>query len=363
VIRKRTLASASILAAVGLATFTADGWTADPAPQAPTHTTKPSGQKTPWGEPDLQGIWTSGYIGTPFERPDSYNGREFLTDEEVKAEQKRMDDAQDHSTGGQAKIQDRPGDTGAYNTVFSGRGREVIRTRRTSFVIDPPDGKIPWKPELRAKMLEDLKKSRSGAGSIVLEDNELGGDGPEDRPNDRCRGYALPAQFSNAESGGAHTRIVQSPGFVSFYYEYGPHGGAYRTIALARQSHLGPTVRQWLGDPVARWEGETLVIESTNFTDQTSFHGARDKMRLVERFTRTAPDMVIYHATIEDATVFTKPWTIEVPFTKRDEKANQIYETSCHEGNYGLTGILAGARAKDKELEAAKKAPKSTAAK
>jgi hypothetical protein len=320
-----------------------------------------SAPRTAWGDPDLQGIWSSGYIETPMERPDRFSGREFMTDDEVAAEQKRLDDRQDHSTGGPLRIKDAAGDTGSYNTVFSGRGREVIRTRRTSFVIDPPDGKIPWRPELKAKLGEELKMSRSGAGSTIKEDNDRGGDGPEDRPNDRCRGFALPHQFGNIEAGGAHHRIVQAAGRVSLYYEYGPHGGAYRTIPLDGRPHLPATVRQWLGDPVGRWDGETLVVDTTNFTDQTNFQGSRGNLHLVERFTRTAPDLILYRATIEDSTVFTRPWTIEVPLTKKDDKANQIFESACHEGNYGMTGILAGARAFEK-ASAAKPAPASTRA-
>jgi hypothetical protein len=314
--------------------------------------------RTAWGHPSLEGIWSSGYIQTPLERPDKYNGREFLTDAEMKEEQAKMDASQDHSTGGKASTAARAGDTGAYNTVWSGRGREIIRTRRTSFVIDPPDGKIPWKPELREKMLKGMQMSRSGAGSRILEDNDLGGDGPEDRPNDRCRGYAIPAQYSHAESGGAHQRFVQSPSSVGIYYEYGPHGGAHRTVPIDSRPHLPPTVRLWLGDSVARWEGDTLVVDTTNFTDQTSYAGSRENMHLVERFTRKGPDFMLYQATIEDPTIFTRPWTIEVPFTKKDEKANQIFESACHEGNYGMIGILAGARALEKERAATKKPTK-----
>jgi hypothetical protein len=138
------------------------------------------------------------------------------------------------------------------------------------------------------------------------------------------------------------------------YYEYGPHGGVYRTIPTDGRSHLAPGVRQWIGHPVGRWEGDTLVVDTANFSDRTSYFGSRDNLHLVERFTRTGPDLLMYTVTVEDDTVFARPWTMEVPFTRRDEKANQIFESACHEGNYGLTGILAGARERDK-VEAAKK--------
>lgn len=310
--------------------------------------------RTAWGDPDLQGIWASGYIEIPLERPDKFQGREFLTEEEVLAEQKRFLERQDHSTGGPLAITTKPGDTGGYNTIFSGRGREVIRTRRTSLVVDPPDGKIPWKPELRDRVAAEIRSLRTGVASAVPEDNEKG-DGPEYRPNDRCRGLTLPHVYGTAEAGGAPNRIVQSPGLVSIYYEYGPHGGAYRAIPVDGRPHLPPQIRQWLGDARGRWEGDTLVVDTTNFTNQTNYQGSRENLHLVERFTRAAPDLIMYQATIEDPTVFTRSWTIEVPLTKQDDKKNQIFETACYEGNYALIGILAGIRAIEKEQAAKQK--------
>ena len=324
------------------------------AATGPVATNGSKAARTPWGEPDLQGIWSSGYIDTPLERPDKLQGREFFTDEEVRAEEKRMLDRQDHSTGGPLATTPKPGDTGAYNTIFSGRGREVIRTRRTSLLVDPPDGKIPWRPELRERVVAETRSLRTGVASTVKEDNDKG-DGPEDRPNDRCQGLTLPHVYGTAEAGGALNRIVQSPGFVSIYYEYGPHGGSYRTIPVDGRPHLPPKIRQWLGDARGQWEGDTLVVDTTNFTSETSYQGSRENLHLVERFTRAAPDLIMYRATIEDPTVFTRSWTIEVPLTKRDDKANQIYEAACHEGNYALLGILAGIRAGEKEHAAKQK--------
>lgn len=304
--------------------------------------------RTPWGDPDLEGIWSSGYVDTAMERPTKYEGREFMTEEEVAAERTRIREGGDHSVGGTKSTQPREGDTGAYNTIFSGRGRDVIRTKRTSFVIDPPDGQIPYKPETAERARQERKNTRTGVLSNILEDNERGGDGPEDRPNDRCRGFALPHQFGNAEAGGAFHRIVQSPGLVSIYYEYGPHGGAFRTVPLNGRPHLPSGVRQWLGSSVGRWEGQTLVVDTVNFTNQTNYYGAGENLHLLERFTRVGPDLILYHATIEDPTTFTRPWTLEVPLSLNDGKANQIFETPCHEGNYSLTGILAGSRARER---------------
>ena len=157
----------------------------------------------------------------------------------------------------------------------------------------------------------------------------------------------LPHRFGTWESGGGHHRIVQTPDAVTIYYEYGPHGGAYRTIPLDGRPHLPPHIRQWLGDARGRWEGDTLVVETRNFTDKTNYEGARDNLRLTERFTLAGADFLLYHVTIEDDTVFTRPWTMEIPMTLQDARENRIYEAACHEGNYGLTGILAGARVEE----------------
>jgi hypothetical protein len=139
---------------------------------------------------------------------------------------------------------------------------------------------------------------------------------------------------------------------VSIYYEYGPHGGAYRTIPVDGRPHLPAQIRQWLGDARGRWEGDTLVVDTANFTNETNYQGSRENLHLVERFTRAAPDLIMYRVTIDDPTVFTRSWTIEVPLTRQDDKANKIYDTPCYEGNYALLGILAGIRAVEKEKAA-----------
>ena len=344
------------------------------AGQSQNATSSPSGRvaagdgkqaRTPWGDPDLQGIWGSGYIETPVERPDNFKDREFLTDADVLAEQTRMEGRQDRSTGGSKPTapsadNPRPVDFQPYNTVFSGRGRDVIRTRRTSQIVDPTNGKIPWRTDiLKPYALPALKAvgRQSGDPDAASGGRETQRANPEDLATERCLGVMLPLRFGDIETGGAHQRIVQSPGSVSIYYEYGPHGGAYRTIPLNTRPSVPSTFRQWLGVPVGRWEDNTLVVDTTNFTDRSPFWGSRDNLHLVERFTRTAPDLIMYHATVEDPTVYARPWTIEIPLTKKDEKANQIYESACHEGNYGLTGILSGARVQEREAAAAKKKP------
>ncbi len=298
--------------------------------------------RTPWGAPDLQGIWTSGYILTPLERPDEFEGREFVTEEEKAALEAAVLTRVDASVGG---TRVRGGDdVGTYNSAFSGFGREVISTGRTSQIIDPPDGKVPWIPVVRERHATEMVSAFTERGRYLAEDNDRGGDGPEDRPNDRCLGASIPLRFAAASSSATLHRIVQSPDLVSIYYEHGHNGGAYRHIPLDGRPHLPGGIRQYLGDARGRWEGDTLVIDTTNFSDKTNYEGSRDNLHLVERFTRTGPGQLLYQATIEDETVFTRPWTIEIPMTELDNKENRIYESSCHEGNYALTSILMGAR-------------------
>jgi len=289
--------------------------------------------RTPWGKPDLQGIWGAGYILTPLERPDEYEGREFLTDEEVAIlEGTAAGPGRDQraALGTKADVE------GAYNDAYSGRGRSVIRTRRTSLIIDPPDGKIPFSVEGRARM------EAEAAFANEIRDRAHH---PEDQKDDRCEGITLPVEYGGARVSGGHSRIVQNPGQVSFYYESGHQGGQYRDIPLDGRGHPSDHIRQWFGHSVGRWEGDTLVVDVSNFSDKTSFHGSHENLHLVEQFTRAESDVLIYRVTIDDPTTFTQPWTIEVPLVLLDNKTNQIYESACQEGNYSLTSILAGERA------------------
>ena len=307
--------------------------------------------KTPWGEPDLNGIWQVGYVFTPLERPKDLATKEFLTEEEVvQLERAHAEKMGGDGAGGRARAKRGTEEdlAGAYNQVFSrgGAHEKVIRTKRTSLIVDPPDGRIPeLTPDGKTRM-EALRRdapNEAGPGGIA--------DHPEQRTNDRCIGTIMP--FIKGVSSGAR-RIVQSPGVIALFMEDGHVGGAIRVIPVGTRPPLPANVRQYLGDSRARWDGDTLVVEVTNFSNKTNFQGSGENLKLTERYTRAAPDLLMYRVTVEDPTTFTRPWTIELPLTKLDEKANQIYESSCHEGNYALTSILAGARALEREKAGAR---------
>lgn len=290
--------------------------------------------RTPWGDPDLQGIWNS-KTQTPLERPDQYAGREFLTEEEVAAlERQTFENPGRDERAERGTVADVEG---AYNNIFSTFfATKVVATGRTSLIVNPSDGKIPYTAEARTRVADDAARRRATRDDAT---------GPEDRPSDRCLGLTLPCTSPLC----AFSRIVQSPDVVTLYYEAGHWGGVYRTIALDGRPHLPSHVRQWFGDSLGRWEGDTLVVDTTNFTNRTSsmatFIGANENLHLVERFTLVNPDRILYEATIEEPMTFTQPWTIEMTWARGEDQQNQIFESACHEGNYALTSILAGARA------------------
>jgi hypothetical protein len=336
-------------------------WFADgtaPAPQA--------AGSTAWGDPDLQGIWTDVYE-TPLQRPAQYAGREFLTDEEV-AELDRQRSALLRRNHREPRGSERDV-SGAYNAVF-----ESVRPtgRRTALIIDPPDGRIPpYTPEARARMdayrkyqlalmqatetcraqEPSCRGGRYGPPSprraelppIYNTDRLNRSDGPEDRSlAERCIGAVLP-DF------GGYRRIVQSPGAVAIFYDTGQGQGWQRVIPLTESPHPSPQVRQRFGDSRGRWEGRTLVVDVANFGPKTDYRGAREHLHLVERFTRLDAATLEYVVTIEDPTTWTRPWTVKQELTAQDERANRIYlEPRCHEGNFGLAGMLINSRAEER---------------
>jgi hypothetical protein len=321
---------------------------------------------TAWGDPNLQGIWTDVYE-TPLQRPAKYAGREFLTEEEVAAldQQRSAILRRDHREpkGSERDV------SGAYNAVF-----ETVKPtgRRTSLVVDPADGRIPpYTAEARQRMdayrqfqlalmqaTETCRKQepscrgwnygppsprRAEPPPVYNHDRLNRSDGPEDRSlAERCMAGNLP-DFSG------YRRIVQSPGAVAIFYDTGQGQGWQRVIPLNGSPHLPPSVRLRWGDSRGRWEGKTLVVDVVNFGPKTDYRGARENLHLVERFTRVDADTLEYSVTIEDPTTWTRPWTVRQELTAQDEQANRIYmEPRCHEGNFGMSGMLINSRAEER---------------
>jgi hypothetical protein len=343
--------------------------------QSPSNTsnggaTAGAGIRTPWGDPNLQGIWTDVYE-TPLQRPAKFAGREFLTDEEIAAldQQRSAILRRDHREprGSERDV------SGAYNAVF-----ESVKPtgRRTSLVVDPPDGRIPaYTAEATARMTgyrqfqvallqatETCKAQepacrggtygppsprRAERPPVYNTDRLNRNDGPEDRSlAERCMGAILP-DF------GGYRRIVQSPGSVSIFYDTGQGQGWQRVIPLSGNPHLPSSVRQRFGDSRGRWEGNTLVVDVTNFSPKTDYRGARERLHLLERWTRLDATTLVYVVTVEDPTTWTRSWTVKQELKAQDERANRIYyEPRCHEGNFGLPGMLVNSRAEERAFHA-----------
>ena len=288
--------------------------------------------RTPDGHPDLQGIWTNTTL-TPMERPRDLAGKEFFTKEEAAAYEKRI-------LHGRAEEPDVAADTIADKNVWWEQGTKLSPTLRTSMVVDPPDGRVPaLTPE--AQKRQQAERTRTRLHAL---------DGPEyQNLQSRCLLMPMagppmiPGPYNN------NYEIVQTPNYVAILIEM-IHD--VRIVPLDGRPHLPSNVPQWLGDPRGHWEGDTLVVDTTNFTDKTAFRGSDWNLHLIERFTRVDPDTLIYRFTIDNPTAFTKPWTAEIPMLKA---SGPIYEFACHEGNYGMINILRTARAEEKAAEEAGK--------
>ena len=304
------------------------------APAAAQDSKKFSPPKTPWGEPDLQGTYSNRTI-TPFERPANVNGREFFTKEEVAGLESR---AQQQS-GDQNRTKGTDADVSrAYNDFWWDRGTKVT-TPRTSLVVEPADGKVPAQTDAaRARAADEGKRPAfRGAGATGRGANTW-----LDRSTfERCITRGMPGAMSPTAYNNNY-RFTQSPGFVAIQIEM--LGGA-RVIPTDGRTHIRSNIRQWMGDSVGRWEGDTLVVDTTNFTDKVLYRGAAENLHLVERFTRVGPGEIDYRVTIEDPTTFSKPWTLAIPYVNTGE---DMFEYACHEGNYGMEGILSGAREEEK---------------
>lgn len=284
--------------------------------------------RTPDGRPDLGGTWSNATL-TPFERPKDLAGKEFFTEQEA-AEFTRTTLERANRDRRGATAQEDVG--GAYNEVWFERGTKIASNLRTSIVVDPPDGRVP----------SLTSQARQGAAARAAVQGRPP-EGPEDFTLPvRCIQWGtsgppmVPGPYNN------NYQIVQTRDYLAINVEM-IHDT--RIIPLDGRAHISPAIRRWMGDSVGHWEGDTLVVDTTNFNDKTHFRGSGQNLHVVERFTRTSADTILYRFTIDDPSAFTKPWTGEIIM---NPAPGLIYEYACHEGNYSLTSMLAGARAAEK---------------
>jgi len=321
-----------------------------PVPVSPKPATpaKPAAAipRTPWGDPDLQGTWFV-LADVPLQRSAANANKEFLTDEEMAA----SDKTKGLNPGRNARSANSVADVdGAYNAVFN----SVLKTgRRTSMIIDPPDGKIP--PTVAAAA--PAGGARGGARGGAPAGGPRGGQNQNDNPetlaqNPRCLGVQMPFIPNNTLfAQGTVMQIVQSPKSMGIYMEDDHAGGGNRVILMDGRPHLPSSVKTVLGDSRGHWDGNTLVVETTNYTQ--GYRGANpDSFKTIEKFTRVGPNDLKREITFDDPKTWIRPWTVLIEMGKTDDKRHMIFDSACHEGNYGMTGILAGAR---KEEAAAKK--------
>jgi hypothetical protein len=302
--------------------------------EAQTHSAAPRTEfRTPWGDPDLQGVWTGSTL-TPLERPASLAGKAFLTEAEAAAMEKRA---------AERRLVEPPstaGDPGTYNQIWLDPSTSVVPGRRTSLIVDPPDGRIPFTEGGRQHTARS--SARYGVGPYESHtDLDTG---------ERCLTDGPPIWYSGYNN---NYQIVQSPGYVAIHHEL---YSEFRVIPIVTTRRAG--LPQWQGNATGRWEGSTLIVETTGFAEKsnywwaTAWRAPRPTLRLTERFTRTDAETIEYQFTMEDPTMFTRPWTAAFPLTTnqaaRGVTAGQLYEYACHEANYAMPNILRGARAQEK---------------
>tara|TARA_B100001123_G_scaffold265478_1_gene295596 strand:+ start:2176 stop:3153 length:978 start_codon:yes stop_codon:yes gene_type:complete len=293
--------------------------------------------ETPWGDPDLQGVWTNATL-TPVERPDAMVDKSVLTAEE--AADFETQSAEQRAASDRFIL----GNVGAYNQFWMDGGKNVTGDRRTALITEPPDGRIPWTEAGQRRLDSDL--ARYGVGPF---DTYVDADTGE-----RCLTDGLP--FVPLQGYNMNYQILQSPGWVAIINEMFHE---FRLIPVDGRSHVPDHVGQILGDARGRWEGNTLVVETRSFADKRHFlwratwRASRPNLRLVERFTRVSEDTIDYEFTMSDPDMFTRPWTALVPMTtdqaSRGVTSGPLYEYACHEGNYGLLNIMRGARVEELE--------------
>ena len=333
--RSLTAAVVVVAAVVLMAPAAAFGQASDVAPEGWTM------PRTQDGQPDLQGVWANN-VATPLERPEELAEKEALTDEELaglKARAARLFDGQGDAAFGDSVFKtalvaaddftSTDVATGNYNQFWLA---ERNFDRRTSLIVDPPNGRIPA-----------LTKDGQARVAARAEARLRHAVGPEDRAlTERCISFGVPRLGAGYNS---YYQILQTPGYVVIRMET-IHD--VRVIPLDGTPHFSDGVRQWHGDSRGHWEGDTLVVDTTNFSPKSTFRefsGSAENLHTIERFTRVGPDTLQYEVTVDDPTAWTAPWTVMIPLR---QSPDQIYEFACHEGNIGMHGILAGARALEK---------------
>jgi len=316
----------SFIRLLGVGLIALGGGVVAQSPRA-THAWTPP--KTIDGQPDLHGTWTNATI-TPFERPAALRDKVFLTEAEARDLERQAAARRDEDGPPRA------GDVGSYNQFWFDSGERVVSTRRTSLVVDPPDGRVPLRPEAEAR--RSYASAHEGDSYDFMS------------VWDRCitrgvPGGMFPAGYNNAYE------IVQSPGYVMIHYEMIHEA---RIIPIDGRPHLPAHVRLWNGDSRGRWDGNTLVVDTTNYNNKgwiaTQAAAGRiqgipqtETLHVVERFTPVDANTIDYQATIDDPAMFLRPWTVSVPLHRNP--AYRIYEYACHEGNRAVEGVLRGARA------------------
>ena len=318
---------AALIAAVSLAAVPLAGQAASSGTTTTGATKTGTPPRTPWGDPNLQGVWSYATL-TPLERPAALAGREFFTPEEAAA--------RDAAVG--VDRPPSPGDTGTYNALWFDRGK-ISSNLRTSLIVDPPDGRLPLTPEAQKRLAARAEDRRAHPADSWLDRSAW----------DRCITYHGVPPISTGYNN--TYQIFQTPGYVAILVE---NIHDVRIIPLDARPRLGDSIRQWNGDSRGHWEGSTLVVETTNYSDKTELRfPASRHTRAVERFTRVDDNLIDYQFTIDDPTVYTRPWTAVRPMPRLQDY--RIYEYACHEANYAMTGILGGAREEEKAAEEAAK--------
>jgi hypothetical protein len=290
--------------------------------------------RTADGHPDLQGVWDFRTL-TPLQRPKEYANQATLTNAEAAEFERKnalnFDNREETPTTVQNGTKSSADVDRAYNDFWWDFGKKVVGTKRTSLIVDPPDGKMP---ELTPEAQKRAADKRAAYSRAAL--------GPEDRGvGERCiLGFnsgppMLPSAYNN------NVQIFQTDGHVALLNEM-VHNA--RIIAMDGRPHLPGSVRQWVGDSRGRWQGDTLVVETTNFRGETAFPNSGPNLRLTERFSRADANTLLYEFTVDDPSTWVKPWTVQVPMTRSTEP---MYEYACHEGNYGMMNLLTAARSVD----------------